>query len=351
VVREERPDAVLIAGDVYDKSLPPVDAVQLLDDVLSRIILGESVPVVLIPGNHDSPERLSFGTRLLARQRLHVGTLPGGQCEPVIVSDDDGPVWIIPLAYCDPRVVRERLGDAEAQDHDHAMNSMVRWARGFAPPGVRTIAVAHAFVAGGEPSDSERPLSVGGAGSVDVGRFMAFGYTALGHLHRPQSMDRHRVRYAGSLMKYSFAEAGHSKSVTLVEMGRVGEVKVREVRLTPRRDLRCLEGRLADILRGPGPGESREDYISVTLTDEGALLHPMDRLREVYPNILEVRRSVLSDAGELIGIRGDHRRMSELELFRAFFEQVTGQPLTEEQEEVFAGVVEGLRAREEVAPS
>ncbi|MEA4883348.1 MAG: exonuclease SbcCD subunit D [Clostridia bacterium] len=361
LVRDERPDAVIIAGDIYDRSVPPVEAVQLLDETLSRLTLGLKVPTLMIAGNHDSPHRLNFGTRLLARQGLHVVGLPSAEASfascTVELRDSDGPVRFVLMPYAEPAVIRDRLGVADAVDHESAMRALVCAAMGGSEEGaepcstggVRTVAIAHAFIAGGSVSESERPLSVGGTGAVSLSHFSRFNYTALGHLHRPQTLGGGRARYAGSLMKYSFDEADQRKSVTIVDLSSEGLPIVREVALTPRRDVRRVRGMFDDILRGPTGGESREDYISVTLLDTGQVHEPMARLREVYPSILEIGREEFGVQQGVSGIGLRHKEMTELELFAAFFEETTGTPLTEEQERAFITVLEAAEARREVA--
>lgn len=344
LVRDTTPDAVLIAGDIYDRSVPPIEAVRLLDEVLSRILMDYRVPVILIAGNHDSPDRLGFGQRLLARQDLHVlGQLERGLA-PVVIADAAGPVYFCPLPFAEPALVRDRLSAPEAQSHDLAMARLLGHFTAQIPPGpgVRTVVMAHAFVAGGESSESERPLSVGGSGTVEAAHFQPFNYVALGHLHQAQAAGAKHIRYAGSLMKYSFSEAEHLKSVTLVEMDAAGSVKSEAIPLTPRREVRCITGYLPEILKGPPPGINREDYLMVTLKDTGAILNVMGTLREVYPNVLRVDRPYLTAGNELQGPVGDHRRLTEAELFASFFEQVTGSSLSEAAAQVFAETVSSL---------
>lgn len=349
LVGYSKPDVVLIAGDIYDRAAPPAEAVNLLDDVLSRILLDCKVPVVLIAGNHDSPERVGFGARLLARQGLHIAGVLDKNIAPVGIYDSDGPVYIYPLPYADPPVVRERFSVKDIRDHNEAMAFIINQLTANIPAGTRLILVGHVFVAGGEVSESERPLSIEGSGFVDLEHFFAFHYAALGHLHRPQYIGSENIRYSGSLMKYSFSEAGHRKSVTLVEMDRLGKTTVEEVSLTPRRDVRCLEGLLNDILAGPRSGESRDDYLKVTLTDSGAILDAMGKLRSVYPNVLHIERPFLAADLELRGPGDDHRELSETSLFSSFFKQVTGTVLSAEQLQVFKDTVENLYRQEKEA--
>jgi len=344
LVSDVRPDAILIAGDIYDRAIPPTEAVALLDDVLTQIVMDHKVPTIVIAGNHDSPERLGFGTRLLARQKLHVfGQLTLGLA-PLVLHDVHGPVYFCPLPYAEPPVVRERLAVQEATDHNLAMLAIVNHFSAQIPPRVRRVALAHAFVSGGKESESERPLSVGGTGTVAASCFHAFDYVALGHLHQPQSAGGEHIFYAGSLMKYSFSEVSQRKTVALIEMDGTGSLRREEFYLTPRRDVRCLGGYLQDILAEP----RHEDYLLVTLKDTGAIFDVMGQLRAVHPNVLQVGRSFLAEGGKLRGPGSDHRRMSELELFSSFFVQVTGEELSGAQTKVFTDTAEAvnLKARE-----
>jgi exonuclease SbcD len=378
LVRQERPHAVLIAGDVYDRAVPPVEAVALLDDTLSRIVRGLGVPVIVIAGNHDSADRLGFGSDLLARQGLHVIGPLGTQ--PVVVGLQDGgqAIAVLPIPYAEPALVRERLGEPDIHDHAAAMAALCRRALAGVPAGALGVAMAHAFVAGGAQSESERPLSVGGAGNVPADVFAGFSYVALGHLHRPQAFTCHAspadsepgsapsdqlslgaspptaslLHYAGSLLPYSFAEADHEKSVAIVDIpiARAGPcpARVELVRLSPRRQVRRVQGLLADILAAGKADPSAHDYLEVTLTDHGAIYDAMGRLREVYPNTLSLRRAEL-EVGSSQGPARDHRTMTERELFAGFFEHVTGEPLSPEQDQKLVATLEDLGRREREA--
>ena len=359
LIRDCRPQALIVAGDVYDRAVPTADAVRLLDETLAAVTVGLGVPVVMIAGNHDSPERLGFGAALLAAAGCHIRGPFSGTIEPVRFADADGPVAVFPIPYAEPALVRECLAEPEAQGHDAAMAAtLARLAGARAAAraeGTRTIAVAHCFAAGGAGSESERPLCVGGAGQVEVRHFAGFDYLALGHLHRPQAVGRAagvEGHYAGSLFKYAFSEADHTKSVNLVELAADGTCRVERVPLSPRRDLRIIEGRLADLLAGPesntGPGESREDYLWVRLQDPGPLLDPMGRLREVYPNVLHLDHPGLGGTGTLTGPGSARERLRHTEetLFAGFFEQVTGDPLGSAEAAAFAAVLEDLRRGE-----
>jgi exonuclease SbcD len=315
------------------------------------LVLGFEVPVVLIAGNHDSPHRLGFGSRLLAAQRLHIFGAFAAEAAPVIIEDRAGPVFIYGVPYTEPPVVRECLQCDTVQDHDAAMAAVIARLRRTHPAARRSVLVAHAFVGGGLECESERPLSVGGVGAVDCARFEGFDYVALGHLHQPQSVGKDSIRYAGSLLKYSFSEANHTKSVSLVDMDAWGQCRVERISLTPHRDVRRLEGHLAGLLAGPPSGHNPLDYLMVTLLDTSAILDAIGKLRDVYPNILHIERPSLMAAGEMQGSRVDHRTMNDAELFAAFFSQATGEDLTAEQRVAYASVVNAMHQRErEVMP-
>lgn len=344
LAREARPDAVVIAGDVYDRAVPPPEAVRLLDEVLARLALDCKVPVMMIAGNHDSPERLGFGERVLARQGLHVAGTVAADAAPVALADGHGPVYFCLLPYAEPALVRERLG-TDAASHEQALAAQAARAAARVPAGARKVAVAHAFVTGGVGSESERPLAVGGVPMVSGAVFAGFDYVALGHLHQAQRMGGEHVRYAGSPLKYSFAEADHRKAVALVELDGTGKVSVEEISLTPRRDVRCVEGYLADVLAAGEKDSGAGDYIAVTLRDSGAIFDALGKLRAVYPNVLHVGRAELA-ATTLTAGRGDHRRQSEAELFAAFFLQATGQPLSAAETAAAARLLDEFNRRE-----
>ena len=349
LVQDSQVDAVLIAGDVYDRAVPPPEAVALLDESLARLVRGLQVPVLIIAGNHDSPTRLAFASRLLEDQGLHVvGALPSTpRC--IVIRDQHGPVYVYALPYAEPAVVRASLANSALYDHETAMQALLTQVRAAHPDGARAVLMTHAFVLGGAESESERPLSVGGAGTVPATCFAGFHYVALGHLHRPQTVGAAAIHYAGSLLKYSFAEANHTKSVSLVDIDAYGRCTVERIPLTPRREVRCLTGTLAEILTGPQAGESRDDYLMVTLLDREPILDAMGKLRSVYPNVLHLIRPQLTPTGDGYSQRGDHRRLSDVELFNAFFEQMTGERLNPAQAEAYTAVIETLRQGEREA--
>ena len=361
LVAEVRPSAVLIAGDIYDRAVPPTEAVELLDDVLTRIVVGHGVPVIAISGNHDSAARLDFASTLLRERGLHlVGELPR-EPAPISLADEHGLVHVHPLPFADPADARYAYGDDTIHDQEAVAATGVARILAAAPTGERRVAVAHAFVAGAEETpESERPLSVGGSTQVPAAVFDGFDYVALGHLHRPQRCGAATVRYAGSLMKYSFSEHDHEKSVSVVEIGAPGSasgaqgrarVAVETVALTPPRDVRRLEGTLAEILALGSSDLQRDDYVLAALLDKGALLDPIGQLRSVYPNTLAIERPLYDQAGSEDEPRPRPGAVGDLDLFDAFFRYASGDPLSTAQRTQLAAVIDALeRRRREAAP-
>lgn len=323
IAADTRPDAILLAGDIYDRSVSPAEAVRLLDLVLSALILELRIPVVMIAGNHDGPDRLAFGAGLLQRAGLTVRGPVEMDAAPLVLRDAHGEVAVHALPYAEPALVRSACGDDAIADHHAALAAQTAAVRAAQVPGRRTVVVAHAFVQGGAESESERPLSVGGTGAVGAGVFDGFDYVALGHLHRPQAIEGGRIHYSGSLLKYSFAEADHAKSVSLVDMDAAGECTVERIALVPRRDLRILEGELAALVAAAATDPARNDYVLARLTDHGALLDAMGKLRGAWPNALAIERPTL--IGEGPGrAADDHRRTRIQDLFASFHLEATG---------------------------
>jgi DNA repair protein SbcD/Mre11 len=335
LVGSERPDAVLISGDVYDRAFPPPEAVELLDEVLTRLVMVHGTRVVLIAGNHDSPERIGFASRVLRGAGLHVAGPVCAEPMSVVVPSADGPVRIWALPYADPPEVAEVLEDPAIRGHEAAVAAQVQRVRAARNHGEREVLVTHAFVSGGEVSESERPLSVGGAAQISGALFQDFHYVALGHLHRPQTVGGERVRYAGSLLKYSFQEAEHRKTVSLVELGDGGRLQVEQVELHPRRDVRMLRGTLSALLAAV-PAHGREDYLWVDLLDETPVYNAIERLRAVYPNVLHAaREQTQMERGGCGPSAGTVHRLGLGELFGMFFRDVTGEALEPGRMEAF----------------
>ncbi len=344
-----RPDAILLAGDIYDRAMPPADAVRLLDQTLTALVVDLEIPVIVIAGNHDGADRLAFGAQLLARAGLTVRGPALAEVTPVRLHDAHGPVAIFPLPYADPPTVRHALGDEALADHHAALAAQLAGIRAQVQPGERSVLVAHAFVRGAKESESERDLSVGGTGAVGAELFAGFDFVALGHLHRPQQIGQLPVQYAGSLLKYSFSELDQAKSATLIELGANGVVSTQRLPLRPRRDLRALGGTLADILAQGRIDPRNQDYVLARLTDEGGLLDAMARLRAVYPNALAIERVTLAGDAQAEAPRRDFRKVRVTELFGDFYREVTGKALDAAGEDALAAVVTDLARREVTA--
>ncbi len=347
LVEERRPTALLIAGDVYDRSVPPAEAVELLDDLVVRIAGELETPVVMIPGNHDSADRLGFGARLMGAGRLHIAGQLGEKLTPVVLTDEAGEIAIFPVPFLEPARVREVTGKDQVRCQQSAWAAVLSSVKAAAK-GRRTVLVGHAFVQGGSVSESERALSIGGADTIDAGLFSGIDYVALGHLHQAQSVGSDRVQYAGSPLKYSLSELSHQKAFTVVELDCEGAVQIERVPVVPRRDLRRITGTLSEIL-AQGPVGPAEDYVVVTLEDAGPVHEPMARLREVYPNALHIEReeAAASAPGRFAG--KDHRAVDLASHFSDFFKEVTGERMTEEEARVLAEVLGTLGAEEQVA--
>ncbi|MBS7527484.1 exonuclease SbcCD subunit D [Fusibacter paucivorans] len=330
LVKEEAIDVVLIAGDLYDRQIPPADAVSLLNEIITELTLALGVKVIAIAGNHDSPERLDFGQDLLKNHGFYIEGKLMPACEPIEFYDEYGPVRFYPIPYADPAVVRAVLRDDSIKTHESGMRVIIEQIRQSMDNTIRNICLSHAFVIGDalpETSESERQLSsIGGVAHVPVSLYEAFDYVALGHLHRPQRIVADHIRYAGSLMKYSFSEADHIKSVTVINLGVKGDLDIQLKTLKPLRDMRRIEGPL-EMLCHPDviSGANREDYIHVTLTDQGALFEPLKKMRAFYPNILQLERSHLKTEkdGEKLTTHQLKQKKPEA-LFEAFYQEAVG---------------------------
>lgn len=331
IMDAEQPDGVLIAGDVYDKTVPSAEAVALLDDFLVRLAKRD-LQIFLISGNHDSPERMAFGGRLMEGSGVHLAPVYDGRVNPITLTDAYGTVNFYLLPFVKPAHVRRCFPEREITTYTDALAAAIE-AMGVDQTG-RNVLVTHQFVTGAARCDSEE-LSVGGTDNVDVSVFDPFDYVALGHIHGPQRVGRETVRYCGTPLKYSFSEAGHQKAVTVVELGSKGTVSVRTVPLIPLRDLVELRGTYEELtFRGFYEGTSyQKDYVHITLTDEEDVPDAMRKLQIIYPNLMKLdydnRRT---RAGARLDGAEDAEQKSPLELLEEFYEKQNGQPMGEEQQ-------------------
>lgn len=334
-----KPDALIIAGDIYDRSIPPVEAVELLNQTLTTISQLK-IPTLIIAGNHDSPERLGFGQYYMEEKQLYIRSVVSPDLAPIQLMDVFGPVDFYLIPYLEPVVVHEIYGEEASvgrYDQHEAMQTVlkpilerIREERRHQPT-KRYVAVVHGYVTGRadlERSDSERLLSIGGSEAIDVALFADFDYVALGHLHGPQKVGRPSIRYAGSLLKYSFSEAHHHKSAVICDLQADGQCQLDYRPYTIRRDMRVLTGKLEELLSDDYlSDEATDDYIKVCLTDERALIDPLQKLRQRYPNILSLEY-VEGRGGSLAN--GDRKPLQLLreqtmeQLFGSFYETVTG---------------------------
>lgn len=325
--------------------MPPPEAVALLDRTWDRLINEVGVPVIAIPGNHDSATRVGFGARLLARSGLHIVADFETATRPIPVGDVD----VYALPFTDPAMVRDWAKDPEIRDHTSALRACVDRMRPNFTSDRPRILVAHAFVSGQRrESESERPLSVGGAGTVDADAFRDFDYVALGHLHAPQVVSA-RCVYSGSPLKYSFSEADDLKSMLIVELQSGAAPSLRSIPLRPRRNVRNLKGQLAELVAAAPNDPAREDYLRVTLTDPGALLNAIGRLREAFPNVLQLERSFLDNSTATTSA-ASRREASEVDLFTSFFREVIGSSPDKAELAIFQEALEDLRRTEAENP-
>ena len=342
ILEEEAADAVLIAGDVYDKPVPPGEAVRLFDGFLTALA-DRGIHVFVISGNHDSPERIAFGSRLMEKSRVYMAPVYDGHVSPIELRDAYGSVYVYMLPFVKPAVVKKCWPEEGIETYEDAVGCAVAHMKEevFVPE-ARNVLVAHQLVIGASRCDSEE-VSVGGLDQVSAGLFRDFDYTALGHIHGPQNAGGDRIRYCGSPLKYSFSEAGHVKSVTIVDLEEKGNVRVRTRPLIPLHDMREIRGSYEEVVsRDFYRGTAVDDYLHITLTDEEDILDAMGKLRAIYPNIMRLdydnRRT--REGGQLP--EKVQRAKSPLELLEELYALQNNQPMSGEQRELSARLIEEL---------
>jgi exonuclease SbcD len=329
VVESERVDLVVVAGDIYDRALPPVDAVRLADETLVRLARSRA-RVVLTSGNHDSAQRLGFSSRLIDEAGVHIRTDASEAGTPVLLGDDHGPVAVYGIPYLDPHAVAEPW-QLPARTHEAALTeALARVRRDLAqqPTGTRSVVLAHAFVAGAQPSDSERDISVGGVSIVPTTVFDGIDYAALGHLHGQHTLADH-VRYSGSPLAYSFSEAGHRKGSWLVELG-PARVVAELVDAPVPRPLARLRGSLESLLADPAHAAHERSWVEATLTDRVRPAHAMDRLHRRFPHTLVLGFETPAPSLGAPGVSATHAR-SDREIAFAFMSEMRGEEPTERE--------------------
>ena len=338
---EEKVDGVLIAGDVYDKTVPSAEAVQVFDDFITKLAKME-MPIYMISGNHDSAERLAFGAQLFENDGVYISPVYEGEVKKVEVEDVYGTVNIWLLPFLKPATVRHALQREDINTYEEGVVAALQGCE--IDTEQRNILVAHQFVTGADRSDSEE-TSVGGLDSVSAEVFEDFDYVALGHIHRAQKMGRETLRYSGTPLKYSFSEADHKKSVTILELLEKGRVEIHVVPLVPRRDMRKMRGTYMEVTaKDAYTEENKMDYLQITLTDEEDVPGALQKLRTVYSNLmrLEYDNTRTRENREVQAVEAQEQK-SELELFEEFYELLNNESMKDEQVEFVEKLIQDLK--------
>ncbi len=338
IIDDEKADAVLIAGDVYDKSVPSAEAVTLFDGFLC-CLAERKLPVFIISGNHDSPERLAFGRRFMESNNIHISPVYNGEVKPVNLHDEHGDVdfWLLP--FIKPVHVKRYFSDEAIESYTDACRVAVE--NMHLDSSKRNVLLTHQFVTGASTCESEE-LSVGGSDNVDASVLDDFDYVALGHIHGPQNIGSNRIRYCGTPLKYSFSEADHHKSLSVVELGRKGELNVSLRPLTPKHDMRQIKGSFAEIIdKKFYSGTATDDYLHIILTDEEDVEEAIGRLRLIYPNIMKLSYdNTRTRCNQLISGAEDMERKTPLQLFEELYELQNNQPMSDEQRSFTREIIE-----------
>ena len=341
IVDAEHPDAVVIAGDVYDKSVPSGEAVTLFDWFLVALAK-RRIPVLLISGNHDSLERLSFGSRLLDASGIHISPVYNGEVRPITLRDEHGPVqfWLLP--FLKPAHVKRFFPDEPIESYTDACRAAITHMD--VDFSVRNVLVTHQFVTGAATCESEE-LSVGGADNVDASVFDGFDYVALGHIHGPQNIGSNRIRYCGTPLKYSFSEAAHHKSVTIASLGEKGDLELQLCSLYPKHDLREIRGSFAEVTDRKFYAETAaEDYLHIILTDEEDVPEAVGKLRLIYPNLMKLTYdNTRTRTDHVIDVATNVQQKTPLQLFEELYELQNNQPMSEEQRAFAQDLIEQIR--------
>lgn len=321
-IDELQPDVVIVAGDLYDRSIPPVEAVKVFDDILKSIVKERNIPLLAIAGNHDSTSRVNFGSSFFSDSGLFVQGKLEEAMTPIILEDEFGPVAFHLIPFADTQEVRYVFNDSEVRSNQQAMEKIIQ---AIDVTDMRSVSIAHAFVTkNGEEQintdESERPISIGGSECVDSALFNRFNYTALGHLHQAHFVEHEKIRYSGSPLKYSVSEENHKKGFLMVDLKEDGSVEVEKHSLMPKRDLRRVKGYMSEILEMP----LSEDYVYITLLDETVILTPMEKIRTVFPNAMHVERPIIRGEKEMAPIGESKQAMDTTSLFNAFYKEILG---------------------------
>lgn len=363
ILKEEKIDGILLAGDVFDRAVPPIEAIELWDSIITRLAMDYKVPLFVVSGNHDGAERLEVGRSMLSESGIHIWGSPHHALQPFEFEGADGRVAICPMPFSEPRRIGDALGlsskesksvdtdmvddtlfsyvDDKAQEavalnlhnYDQMYQAWSDYLYKQVPKRMRSIAISHAFVMGGEVGGSERTLSVGGSEQVNPRVFKDFHYTALGHLHGPQRMGADQIRYSGSPLKYSFDEHAQKKSFTIIDMDTKGSVDISTIPVEAKRDVVILEGYFEDLLNNKElQAKHKDDYVQARLLDTMPIMDGMARLRQVYPRCMTIE--LVGRVATPVAVMGDvvFKELNERQLFNQFAENVWKKPLTEEEQ-------------------
>lgn len=369
ILKEEKIDGILLAGDVFDRTVPPIEAVELWDSIITRLAIDYKVPLFVVSGNHDGAERLEVGRSMLSQSGIHIWGSPHHALQPFEFEGSDGKVAICPMPFSEPRRIGDALGlgvnEAKPSDEDNLEDSLFSyvdmdeheepslnlhnydqmyqaWSDHLykqVPKGMRSIAISHAFVMGGDVGGSERTLSIGGSEQVHPQVFKDFHYTALGHLHGPQRMGADYIRYSGSPLKYSFDEHTQKKSFTIIDMNAKGNVDISTIPVEAKRDVVILEGYFEDLLNNKElQAKHKDDYVQAQLLDTMPIMDGMAKLRQVYHRCMTIDlvgrvAAPIADMGDAV-----FKELNERELFNQFAETVWKEPLTEREQQYINSV-------------
>ncbi|MDF2472406.1 MAG: sbcD [Anaerocolumna sp.] len=347
IAEEERPDGILIAGDIYDRSIPPAGAVNIFDDFLTQLEK-RNIKVFMVSGNHDSPERINFGKEILGKNNIYIAGTFKGNLDKVTLEDDFGSINIYLLPYIRPSFVSNYYSELEITSYESAAKIVIDHAK--VDNNQRNILVAHQFVTNGgiepEKSDSES-ISIGGIDNIDVSVFANFDYVALGHIHGPQNIGRETVRYCGTPLKYSFSEVNHKKSVTCLEIKEKDSIVISQIPLHPIRDMRVIKDTIENLLHNEKyMGGNCEDYIHAIITDEDDIFDPIGKLRTVYRNVLLLETSNTKtrvNENSRTSASGDVTTRSPMDLFQEFFINQNNVELSENQWKIMQDILDEIR--------
>lgn len=339
IIDEKNPDCIIIAGDVYDKTVPPVDAVELLDNFLLELSK-RKIPVLMISGNHDSAERLAFGSSLMESSKVYVSPAYDGSVKKVILNDDFGAVNFYLLPFIKPTIVRQFFPDEKIEDYNDAVKVALK--NIGLNKTERNVLIAHQFVTGAQTCESEEK-SIGGMDNVSAENFYDFDYVALGHIHGPQKIGKENIRYSGTPLKYSFSECNHKKNVLFVELKDKNDFSYECIPLTPLHDMREIRGSYDQImLKKNYENTNTEDYVHITLTDEDDILEVFSKLRTVYKNLMKIdydnqrTQSYTNIADNIV------ETTSPLELFEKFYEMQNNSQLDEDSRKFLISKMEEI---------